>query len=128
MVSVIDISVENEKKYKVFRDLWLKGFFISGGDSFGCDYLTYPGDPMLYHASQIVHVIEKSQQFDAKYLTSCARLSVSVNKKCVFAYIDSDDSVTYQTLHWDNPKLREIYVNPKAETYQIVETKVLVSS
>lgn len=80
---------------------------------------------MLYHASQIVHVIDKSQQFDAKHLTSCARLSVSVNKKCVFAYVESDESVTYQTLHWDNPKLREIYVNSRPGTKQKVETNDL---
>jgi tRNA-splicing endonuclease subunit Sen34 len=82
-----NVSVTSAHKYKIFRDLWLKGFFITGGDSFGCDFLTYPGDPMYYHASQIIHVIDSNQQFDVKFLISCARLSVSVNKKCVFAYV-----------------------------------------
>lgn len=35
--------VSNPQKYKVFRDLWNKGFFITNGSSFGCDFLTYPG-------------------------------------------------------------------------------------
>lgn len=116
-----EVLLVDGKKYRVFRDLWLKGFFISGGDSFGCDFLAYPGDPMFYHASQIVHVIDRNQQLDAKYLISCVRLSVTVNKKCVFAYVDDDDTVTYQTLHWDNPKLRQVYANSKAETSQNVE-------
>lgn len=117
--NVLDVTVRNDRKYKIFRDLWLKGgFFITGGDSFGCDFLTYPGDPMYYHASQIIHVIDSNQQFDAKFLISCARLSVSVNKKCVFAYVNDDETVTYQTLHWDNPKLRQIYTNDKPETSQ----------
>lgn len=110
--------MKNENAFKVFRDLWLKGFFISGGDSFGCDFLTYPGDPIYYHASQIVHVIDSNHRFDAKYLVSCGRLSVSVNKKCVFAYVDDDDTVTYQTLHWDNPKLRQVYSNSKVDCNQ----------
>jgi tRNA splicing endonuclease len=113
--TILEIPVTNDEKYKVFRDLWLKGFFISGGDSFGCDFLAYPGDPMFYHASQIVHVIARNQQLDPKYVISCVRLSVTVNKKCVFAYVDESNNVTYQTLHWDNPKLRQVYANSKAE-------------
>lgn len=111
---VTEFTIENMDKYAIFRDLWLKGFFITSGESFGSDFLTYPGDPMYYHASQIVHVINKSHRFDATYLISCSRLSVSVNKKCVFAYTNDDGSVTYQTLSWDNPKLNQLYsTNPE---------------
>lgn len=64
---------------------------------------------MYYHASQIVHVVDPYQQHDVKHLTSCARLSVSVNKKCVFAYLqDDNETVTYQTLQWDNPKVKQV--------------------
>jgi tRNA-splicing endonuclease subunit Sen34 len=107
---VTEISVPNLSKFKIFRDLYDKGFFITSGDSFGCDFLAYPGDPMYFHSSQTVHIIDKHQKFDLKLLISSARLSVSVNKKCVFAYVNDDDEiVTYQTILWDNPKLKEIY-------------------
>lgn len=112
---VIDIPVKNLAKYNVFRDLWKKGLYVTSGDSFGCDFLTYPGDPMLFHAAQTVRVIDQSKSLDYKYLISCARLSVSVKKKCVFAYTNDNDSVTYQSLAWDNPKLRELYAT-SAET------------
>lgn len=107
--AVTGIEVKDARKFKVFADLYTKGFFITTGDSFGCDFLTYPGDPMYFHASQIVNIIDQYQQFDIKFLVSCARLSVSVKKKCVFAYINDDDTVTYQTLQWDNPKLKQLY-------------------
>lgn len=109
---VCDIPVKNLSKYKVFRDLWRKGSYVTSGDSFGCDFLTYPGDPMLFHAAATVRVVDPSKSLDIKYLISCARLSVSVKKKCVFAYPNEDDSVTYQSLTWDNPKLRELYATP----------------
>lgn len=109
---VHDIPVNNFAKYKVFRDLWRTGSYVTSGDSFGCDFLAYPGDPMLFHASQTVRVVDPSKSLDFKYLISCARLSVSVKKKCVFAYPNEDDSVTYQSLTWDNPKLRELYATP----------------
>lgn len=107
--TVTNIGVRDNRKYKVFADLYEKGFHITTGDSFGCDFLTYPGDPMFFHASQIVSVVDQHQQFDIKFLISSARLSVSVKKKCVFAYINGEGFVTYQTLQWDNPKLRQLY-------------------
>ena len=107
---ISDVSVDNERKYKVFKDLWSKGFYITTGDSFGCDFLTYPGDPFNFHASQTINVVDPHKPYDFKFLVSSARLSISVKKKCVFAYTnDDDDSVTYQTLQWDNPRLKEIY-------------------
>lgn len=107
--TVKDFPVENISKYKVFKDLWSKGFFITNGDSFGCDFLTYPGDPISFHASQIVNVVDQHKQYDINYLVSCSRLSVSVKKKCVFAYTSNNDTITYQTTQWDNPKLKQLY-------------------
>lgn len=120
---VFDIPVKNSAKYKVFRDLWRRGSYVTSGDSFGCDFLTYPGDPMLFHAAQTVRVIDPSKSLDFKYLISCARLSVSVKKHCVFAYANEDDSVTYQTLTWDNPKLRELYA-ASAEAANIEDNSI----
>lgn len=107
--SIKKVLIKNLKKYKVFEDLWGKGFFITTGNSFGGDFLVYPGDPNFFHASQIIHVIDKCEELDIKFLISCARLSVSVKKKCMFAYVNEDDSVTYQEFAWDNPKLNQLY-------------------
>lgn len=104
-----DFPIKNLRKYLVFRDLWSKGVYITTGDSFGCDFLTYPSDPMYFHASQVVHIVDQYQPNDVKYLISCCRLSVSVNKQCLFAYANEDNTITYQKLTWDNPKLRQLY-------------------
>lgn len=106
--TITDIQVKDEVKYRVYKDLWERDFFVTNGHSFGSDFLAYPGDPMTFHAAHIVHVVvDPAKRFNVKYLISCARLSISVNKKCVFAFVDEDDCVAYQTLEWDNPKLRE---------------------
>lgn len=117
---VTDIPVQDMRKFRVFQDLWEKNFFVTNGDSFGSDFLAYPGDPMQFHASQVVHVIDLERKFNVKYLVSCARLSISVNKKCLFAYVNLNDQVEYQTLEWDNPKLREQF--PPPSTSQQSET------
>lgn len=108
--AVQSFSVSNFSKYKVFRSLWKQGFYITNGDSFGCDFLVYPGDPIHFHASKTVHVIDRDQLVDVKFIVSCGRLAVSVNKKCVFAYANSDDTVTYQNIEWSNPKLKQLYM------------------
>lgn len=104
--TIAEMPVKDTAKYRVFRELWQRNFYVTNGHSFGCDFLAYPGDPMTFHASHVVHVIDPAQQFNVKYLISCARLSVSVNKKCLFACAD-DERVEFQTLEWDNPKIRE---------------------
>lgn len=106
-----NFPVTNLTKYKVFCDLWHKGYYITNGESFGGDFLTYNDDPMYFHASQIVHVIDRKEKFDIYFPVSCTRLAVSVKKKCVFAYVDDDDDdkVIYQTMLWVNPKLKEMY-------------------
>uniref|UniRef100_A0A182IQJ8 tRNA-splicing endonuclease subunit Sen34 n=1 Tax=Anopheles atroparvus TaxID=41427 RepID=A0A182IQJ8_ANOAO len=90
-------------KYRVFESLWNQGGFITVGDSFGCDFLLYPGDPMYFHASHMVHVLKKSsQKLDVKYLIRICRLSVVVNKLCVIAYIDETiNDVHFETLEWE---------------------------
>ena len=101
-------SVSNTAKYKVFHDLWKKGFFVTNAENFGGDFLTYSGDPIYFHATQIVHIINREELLEPHFLISCGRLSVSVKKKCLFAYLNND-SVVYQTLEWDNPKVRDLY-------------------
>jgi tRNA-splicing endonuclease subunit Sen34 len=108
-----DFPVSSNSKYEVFKDLWHKGFYITNGESFGGDFLTYVDDPMYFHASQIIHVIEKKEKFELYFPVSCTRLAVSVKKKCVFAYVDDNAKVVYQTMLWENPKLKEMYANEK---------------
>ncbi|KAJ6645435.1 tRNA-splicing endonuclease subunit Sen34, partial [Pseudolycoriella hygida] len=71
----IDLDIGTTFKYRVFKDLWEHGATITSGESFGGDFLVYPGDPLYFHASHIVHVIE-SGNISPVTLTSCGRLAV----------------------------------------------------
>ncbi|XP_053679018.1 uncharacterized protein LOC128729454 [Anopheles nili] len=100
----IDLSTEERVKYRVYESLWNEGGFITTGDSFGCDFLLYPGDPMYFHASHMIHVLHNGscQRTDVKYLIRLCRLSVVVNKLCVVAYVDEDtNEVHFETLEWE---------------------------
>lgn len=92
----------NSLKYRVFRDFWRRGKFVSSGEAFGADFLIYPGDPLLYHASHIV-IVQESSTVRPLELICKVRLSVIVNKGCVFAYEETDGKIAYETVHWVNP-------------------------
>lgn len=34
---------KHELRFKVFRDLWQKGYYLTSGSKFGGDFLVYPG-------------------------------------------------------------------------------------
>ncbi|XP_065085597.1 tRNA-splicing endonuclease subunit Sen34 [Ochlerotatus camptorhynchus] len=98
-----NLSQSELLKYKVFKDVWKNRLVcITGGDSFGCDFLLYPGDPLYYHASHVVHVLrDPTLRLDVKYLIRCCRLSVVVNKVCIFAYENHSGEISYQTMEWE---------------------------
>lgn len=104
---------ERSLKYLVFRDFWLRGKFVTPGDTFGADFLIYPGDPLLYHASHIVVLLGHSK-VEPLELIAKVRLSVIVNKHCVFAYFNERNTgeegcpkICYQTVYWEGNQDRE---------------------
>ena len=94
----------NEKlTYTVYQNLWEKGYFITTGEKFGCDFLVYPGEPARYHSHFIVIVLPASQKLSSMELLAYGRLGNGVKKKVVFAIVDENDdfSVLYKSLSWD---------------------------
>ncbi|KAH8234824.1 hypothetical protein KR032_003744 [Drosophila birchii] len=93
----------NALKYRIFKDLWKRGKFVTSGDAFGADFLVYPGDPLIYHASHIV-IVQDAPVIKPLELVAKVRLSVIVNKSCVFAFESEDNKeIHYQTVSWCNP-------------------------
>lgn len=40
-------SKQEQLRYRVYRDLWNQGFFLSNGSKFGGDFLVYPGNGII---------------------------------------------------------------------------------
>lgn len=91
------------QKYAVFLDLWKRNFFITNGHTFGGDFLIYPQDPIVCHASHVVHILKTGQVAIRDFVT-VNRLCVGVKKDCLFAYQtpDNPDEINYQTSSWDS--------------------------
>lgn len=50
-IDVLQPSVVDQQgsmRYYIFKDLWKKGYYITSGSKFGCDYLLYPGNLIIF--------------------------------------------------------------------------------
>lgn len=93
----------DQLKYRIFCDLWERGKWITSGETFGGDFLIYPGEPLYFHASHIVHVLNASdsKKIPVSSLVTKGRMSVVVNKFCLLAYESIDTKeIQYQTVQW----------------------------
>lgn len=97
-------------KYHVFKDLWHRGYFITSGSKFACDFLAYESDPLICHSKFMVVCLDCSRtSAKLKDLLSSqvkGRLSVQVNKRLIFASVEipSDDCddvlIEYEEMSW----------------------------
>lgn len=79
--------------------MWHRHKYITSGESFGGDWLIYSGDPINYHASHIVHILE-NPLVSSLQLVSYGRMAVNVNKICLLASINEQNEIVYQTVKW----------------------------
>eukprot|EP00112_Aurelia_sp_Birch-Aquarium-sp1_P014300 Seg308.3 transcript_id=Seg308.3/GoldUCD/mRNA.D3Y31 product="tRNA-splicing endonuclease subunit Sen34" protein_id=Seg308.3/GoldUCD/D3Y31 len=97
-------TVTEQFNYAVYKDLWEKGYFITTGEKFGCDFLVYPGDPSRYHSYFTVIVIPSTRKITSMELLAYGRLGSGVKKSVVLATVNgtSNHSVKYQSISWSS--------------------------
>ncbi|KAL0118432.1 hypothetical protein PUN28_009235 [Cardiocondyla obscurior] len=95
------VTSDQQLKYKVYKDLWEKQYYITSGEKFGGDFLVYPGDPIMFHSQYIVHCKRKDEEISIMEIITQCRLSCHVRKTLVFAtYYEEKDVVKYQSSQW----------------------------
>ena len=85
----------------VFKDLWEKGYYLTGGTKFGCDFLAYPGDPYKFHSHFVVVCVEEHQPLTPHFLISKGRLGTNVKKTVLLCSLNSHGVINYQSLNWN---------------------------
>ncbi|KAA0186695.1 tRNA-splicing endonuclease subunit Sen34 [Fasciolopsis buskii] len=116
--SIWNLDVRQLIRCLVFADLWSKGVFITTSSmKMGGDFLVYPGDPLVYHASHVVLTALPEEPLSARQLAARMRLTNSVRKSLVLATVpsvvqhlgneqkelkESSFQVLYITIRWTN--------------------------
>lgn len=92
---------EENLRYRVFKDLWEKNYYVTNGEKFGGDFLVYPSDPIMFHAQFIVHCQKRSEDLSVNDIISVCRVGCNVRKTQVFASFSPDgETINYQSLQW----------------------------
>lgn len=66
--------------YPLFAHLHSKGYFLSPGLRFGCQYMAYPGDPLRFHSHFLVVAADWDQELNLMELVAGGRLGTGVKK------------------------------------------------
>ncbi|XP_073427247.1 tRNA-splicing endonuclease subunit Sen34 isoform X2 [Dendrobates tinctorius] len=90
----------HEARYKVFRDLWQKGYYLTSGGKFGGDFLVYPGDPMRFHAHFIAICFPEDQDIALSDIITAGRLGTNVKKTVLLCSTNREGRVSYTSLQW----------------------------
>jgi tRNA-intron endonuclease len=74
-----------EAKYLVFQDLRDKGYIVTPGIKFGCDFAVYEHGPGIDHAPYLVQVFRATEDLTATGLVLAGRLATTVKKQFILA-------------------------------------------
>ncbi|KAH7732215.1 tRNA intron endonuclease family protein [Aphelenchoides avenae] len=103
-------TIEYARKFTVFRDLWRKGFYLTNGIKFGCDYLAYEQPPGVAHSKYMVFCFDASQSIAPLNLVSASRVASQVSKQILAAFVATGSLLPYyMTMNWwkgDSNKIR----------------------
>jgi len=95
------IHEDFNSKFIVYRDLRNRGFVVTPGIKFGCDFAIYEHGPGIDHAPAILEVKKVGDKIDAPDFVRAGRLATSVKKLFVFAISDvKNNSVKYLVSKW----------------------------
>lgn len=99
------VTEEEEVRWAVFLDLKRRGYSITSGAKFGADYLAYPGDPALYHASFSVRLARDDTPIHPLTLAAATRMSHAARKHVLIASASPSESssVSYIAVGPDVP-------------------------
>nr|XP_032648906.1 tRNA-splicing endonuclease subunit Sen34 isoform X2 [Chelonoidis abingdonii] len=90
----------HEVRYRVFRELWGRGYYLSGGSKFGGDFLVYPGDPLRFHAHYIALCCPPEAPLPLHALVAATRLGTSVKKTLLLCSPGTGGTLAFTSLQW----------------------------
>tara|TARA_B100000745_G_scaffold123484_1_gene80206 strand:+ start:401 stop:937 length:537 start_codon:yes stop_codon:yes gene_type:complete len=88
------------KKFQVYKDFREKGYIVSPGIKFGCDFAVYQKGPGIDHAPFLVQVYNRNENISSTDIVLAGRLATSVKKQFILAIPYGKERVDYLALDW----------------------------
>jgi tRNA-intron endonuclease len=91
-----------DERYRVYRNLREKGYVVTPGIKYGCDFAVYEHGPGVDHAPFIVQVKTVGEGLSAREIVEAGRLATTVRKTFIVALI-IEDEVRFLSFKWWKP-------------------------
>jgi tRNA-intron endonuclease len=93
--------VDFDANYIVFQDLRDKGYIVTPGIKFGCDFAVYEQGPGIDHAPYLLQVFRGTDDLAATGIVLAGRLATTVKKQFILAIPRvKDKKVDYVGFDW----------------------------
>ncbi|MER3407468.1 MAG: tRNA-intron lyase [Nitrososphaera sp.] len=93
--------VDFDAKYLVFQDLRDRGYVVSPGIKFGCDFAVYERGPGIDHAPYLVQVFRATDKLTTTGMVLAGRLATTVKKQFILAIPKvTEKKVEYVGFDW----------------------------
>jgi tRNA-splicing endonuclease subunit Sen34 len=86
--------------YPLFKHLHDRGYFLSPGLRFGCQYMAYPGDPLRYHSHFLVDGKKWDDAINLMDIVGGGRLGTGVKKAYLLGGTDPEGQVKTFSIEW----------------------------
>jgi tRNA-intron endonuclease len=92
---------EFDLKYSVYQDLRGKGYIVTPGIKYGCDFAVYKYGPGLEHAPYMVSVKKSEELLTATEIVKAGRLATTVRKRFIIAIPETKtEKIQYLIFKW----------------------------
>jgi len=86
--------------YPLYRHLHDKGFFMTPGLRFGCQYTVYPGDPLRFHSHFLAVGTQWDEEIDLMDIVGGGRLGTGVKKGFLLGGASPTGNVRTFSVEW----------------------------
>ena len=88
-----------EAKYSVYRELREKGYVVTPGIKYGCDFAVYEHGPGLDHAPYVMQIHGSDESLDAAEIVKSGRLAATVRKSFIKA-VEIEGDIRFLEFNW----------------------------
>ena len=88
-----------EAKYRVYGELREKGYVVTPGIKYGCDFAVYEHGPGLDHAPYVMQVHGSEEPLDAAEIVKSGRLAATVRKSFIKA-VEIEGEIHFLEFNW----------------------------
>lgn len=86
-------------KYMVYKELREKGYVVTPGIKYGCDFAVYENGPGRDHAPYVVQIMSGDAHLSAAEIVKAGRLASTVRKAFIIALVNKEE-VRFVEFNW----------------------------